>query len=235
MAMSERQTPGTAPENTIHDTAGALRRRLRAARAALTDAQRGEGSAAIMAHLRAGLKDRVAAPGLPRLGEAGGHWPPVAAFWPLAHEPDLRPLLAEWAEAGVALALPRVERVAHPLAFVAWTPGAPMHSGAYGIPEPAGDAHVLPGIVLVPTLGYSAEGGRVGYGGGYYDRTLAAWRASGHPHVAIGVAWRGARLRAGEYVFAAHDMPLDAVVDEDGWHLPAAPRRAPEGGAGAGG
>ena len=89
-------------------------------------------------------------------------------------------------------------------------------------------AELLPDVVLVPTLGYTAQGDRLGYGGGYYDRSLAALRDRGHPFIAIGIAWSCGALDAG-YAPAAHDFPLDAVLTEDGW-VPAAPLE--QGGAG---
>lgn len=162
-------------------------------------------SAAIRGHLGHGLA-----------GPLAGRT--VAGFWPLGGEPDLRPLLTHWAQSGVIVTLPTVAERAAPLQFLAWTPEAPMRTGAYGIAEPAPGPPCLPDIVLVPMLGYTLQGERVGYGGGYYDRTLAAWREAGHAVQTIGLAWRASRLAPGEYPFAAHDMAMDAVVDETGWH-----------------
>src|SRR5690606_3599100 len=99
-------------------------------------------------------------------------------------------------------------------------PGLPMRTGAYGIPEPEGTPACDPDIVLVPTLGYTQDGDRLGYGGGYYDRTLAELRKMNKSHVAIGVTFACGRLAAGEHRAAAHDARLDAVVDERGWLVP---------------
>lgn len=201
--MEEKDS--SASRQALQDTAAIVRQRLRAARQALSPAQIAEASGAIRAHVQAGLveeiRDRT-----------------VAGFWPLGGEPDLRPLLATWARAGVTVALPIVAQRAAPLHFLPWTPEAPMRTGAYGIAEPAPGPVCLPDIVLVPMLGYTLQGERVGYGGGYYDRTIAAWRASGHVVRTVGIAWRASRLAPGEYPFAPHDMALDAVVDETGWH-----------------
>ena len=91
-------------------------------------------------------------------------------------EPDLRPLLEQWVEAGITVVLPVVRERNAPLAFLPWTPDAPMRSGAYGIQEPAAGDELPPDVVLAPTLGFTPFGDRVGYGGSYYDRTLAALR-----------------------------------------------------------
>ncbi len=145
----------------------------------------------------------------------------VAAFWPMADEPDLRPLLTQWSEAGMTVALPVVRERNAPLAFLPWTPEAELRAGPYGIQEPVAGPELLPDVVLVPTLGYTELGDRLGYGGGYYDRTLAALRDRGHPFTAVGIAWSCGELDPG-YVPAAHDVRLDAVLTQDGW-VPHAP------------
>ncbi|AIT25910.1 5-formyltetrahydrofolate cyclo-ligase [Bordetella holmesii 30539] len=145
----------------------------------------------------------------------------VAAFWPMAEEPDLRPLLQQWADNGITVALPVVQGADRPLEFHRWLPHEPMRAGAYGISEPQSGAIVLPDVVLVPTLGYTAQAERLGYGGGYYDRTLAALTAAGHPYTAIGIAWDEGLLPS-DYTPAAHDIPLAAVLTPSGW-VPEAP------------
>jgi len=144
----------------------------------------------------------------------------VAAYWPMEGEPDLRPLLQQWVENGVKVCLPRIAVRGQPLEFRNWTPDAPMAPGHYGIPEPDGDV-CMPDVILVPTLGYTAQADRLGYGGGYYDRTLAALAAARHHYVTIGIAWAEGRLPEG-YQPAAHDARLDAILTPDGW-LPQAP------------
>ncbi|GAA4324502.1 hypothetical protein GCM10023144_06110 [Pigmentiphaga soli] len=141
----------------------------------------------------------------------------LAAFWPIGEEPDLRPLLARLAaDPRLCLALPVIERRAAPLGFRLWTPGAAMRAGDYGIPEPADAAPARPDIVLVPTLGFTAQGDRIGYGGGFYDRTLAQLRRGGAV-TAFGVAYACGALGPDEHVPAPHDARLDAVVTENGW------------------
>jgi 5,10-methenyltetrahydrofolate synthetase len=96
-----------------------------------------------------------------------------------------------------------------------------MQEGAYGIKEPVGDLAPPPDLVLVPTLGYTRKGDRVGYGKGYYDRTLAALKASGHRFTTIGIAWACGDLTGEDYTPAAHDVPLDAILTDKGWAVPA--------------
>ena len=141
----------------------------------------------------------------------------VAAFWPMEDEPDLRPLLKQWAESGIQVLLPVVKAPASALEFHAWQPDHEMRAGAYGIPVPVNDAPALPDVILVPTLGYTEQADRLGYGGGYYDRTLASLRESGHAHIKIGIAWKEGRISQADYRAAEHDVRLDAVLTPAGW------------------
>jgi 5-formyltetrahydrofolate cyclo-ligase len=204
-------------KNTLEDNAVPLRTRLRQARAAQTEEVSRRGALLMRGRLFTWL-------GLAREAALRANRPVpsvVAAFWPMQDEPDLRPLLIQWTEAGVSVALPTVRERNQALEFRAWTPDAPMQEGAYGIMEPVAGPALAPDLVLVPTLGYTAKGDRVGYGGGYYDRTLAAWQASGHVFTSIGVAWSCGRLDD-SHVPQAHDVRLDAILTPDGW-VPKAP------------
>ena len=158
-----------------------------------------------------------------RLEQAGKPVPEtIAAYWALPGEPELTPLLYQWVqEEGYRVCLPVVTGDNQPLQFRLWTPDTPMKAGAYGIAEPQGEPAPPPDVVLVPTLGFTRQGDRVGYGKGYYDRTLAAWRASGHPFVSIGVAWAVGDLSADDYTPQEHDQKLDAVLTDKGWAVPA--------------
>lgn len=142
-------------------------------------------------------------------GEGGaGADPGLGVYWPLRGEPDLQPLYAELARAGVRLALPLVVAPDCPLAFVAWVPGEPMASDRMGVAVPALQRLVdRPGVLLVPCLGFTQERFRLGYGGGYYDRTL---EKEPRP-VTVGIAYSGDQV-----AFAAgpHDVPLDWVIAE---------------------
>lgn len=213
-------------QNPAQNTAVALRARLRQARAELPADTRSRGGLLLRGRLFSWLNAaRQAA------AASGRRLDRVAAYWPMADEPDLRPLLEQWVQAGISVCLPTIAARNQPLVFRNWTPQASLREGQYGIPEPDGEPCV-PDVILVPTLGYTDEADRLGYGGGYYDRTLAALASAGHDYVSVGIAWTEGRLPA-EYQPALHDMRLDAVLTPDGW-LPRAPLdAAPAPGASA--
>ena len=96
----------------------------------------------------------------------------VSGFWPMGDEIDIRPLLAGLHARGHPIGLPVTGRRGTPLVFRAWTPGAAMTAGRFGTSHPEGP-EVTPAALLIPLLAFDAEGGRLGYGGGFYDRTLA--------------------------------------------------------------
>ena len=148
----------------------------------------------------------------------------IAAFWPLAEEPDITPMLHQLIEANHIVVLPVVATRQAPLEFHRWIPDSPMTSGNFGVMEPARTEPLQPDILFVPTLGYTAQGDRLGYGGGYYDRTLAAMRLQGHAPLTIGIAWSAGLLNARypDYLPQSHDMPLQAVLSAQGW-LPLRP------------
>lgn len=133
----------------------------------------------------------------------------LGVYWPLAGEPDLRPAYAEIAAAGVRLALPVVVERDAPLGFAEWIPGEPTETDRLGVAVPS-DLRMIerPPALLVPCLGFNAQGYRVGYGGGFYDRTLAP-----APRPAtVGVAYGCQRV---EFTGDAHDVPLDRVITEE--------------------
>jgi 5-formyltetrahydrofolate cyclo-ligase len=144
----------------------------------------------------------------------------IGFYWPLRGEFDARHWIAAWlrADASRSAALPGIPERHAPLAFYAWTPEAPMREGHHGIPEPASQEHVLPELLLVPCVGFDAQGYRLGYGGGYYDRTLAAWPGE-RPPVTVGIAWEACRIEEGVPEREAHDLPLDAIVTDAATHL----------------
>ena len=134
----------------------------------------------------------------------------VAGYFPFRDEADPRALMAALSAKGHPLALPSVEPD-RPLTFRAWAIGDAMHLSAYGIPEPLASApEAVPNLVLVPLLAFDAAGHRLGYGGGFYDRTLQALKGV----VAIGVAYAGQEVPA--LPREAHDHPLHAVITENG-------------------
>jgi 5-formyltetrahydrofolate cyclo-ligase len=136
---------------------------------------------------------------------------PVSGFWPIRSEIDPRPLLLALHARGQALALPAV--VPPDLVFRAWAPGEPLERKPFGLSEPSAEASRRPPrILLVPLAAFDRAGGRLGYGRGYYDRTLAALRAQG-PAVAIGFAF--AAQEVPEVPMGSGDERLDAVVTEE--------------------
>jgi 5-formyltetrahydrofolate cyclo-ligase len=132
-------------------------------------------------------------------------------YWPFRGEIGLHPLVRRLIERGARAALPVVVEKAQPLEFWAWRPGAPLRRGVWDIPVPTERQVVRPTALLVPLVGSDSEGYRLGYGGGYYDRTLAAMDP--RPFT-IGVGYELGRL---ETIHPQpHDIPMDAIVTEAG-------------------
>lgn len=174
-----------------------LRHGRLAAREAVPAAERAGMSAQIEAHL-AGLVE--ARP------------PAVIGFcWPMKGEFDAWPLVGGLLERGWRAALPVAERNATPLVFRPWSPDAAMATDMFGIPVPDTLETVLPAIVLVPLVAFDDAGYRLGYGGGFFDRTLAG--LSPRP-LAIGVGFEVGRVSTVHP--QAHDIPMDAIVTEKG-------------------
>lgn len=136
----------------------------------------------------------------------------LSGYWPIKGEPDLRPALAALHRAGITIALPVVETRAAPLVFRRWTPQMKLVRGDWNIPVPPPQADVLtPDIALAPCLGWDGGCFRLGWGGGYFDRTLAA--LTPRP-LGIGIALSAARLPT---IFPQpHDIPLGLILTEDG-------------------
>jgi 5,10-methenyltetrahydrofolate synthetase len=135
----------------------------------------------------------------------------VGFCWPFKGEYDARHPVRYWRERGAFAALPEVVASREPLVFRRWWPGAPMKRGVYDIPHPDGTDVVVPDIALVPMNGCDDLGYRLGYGGGYFDRTLAQSRER---MIAIGVAFEA--LRVPTIHPQPHDIPMDFVVTEAG-------------------
>ncbi len=151
-----------------------------------------------------------------RVREALAHYRPhaVGFYWPLAGEFDARAIIGEWLAQDVRrqAALPVVAMKGCALQFHAWAPDAPMRIGHHRIPEPADARPLLPDLLLIPCVGFDDEGYRLGYGGGYYDRTLAAWEGTSKP-VTIGIGYEACRATLPREL---HDVPLDAIVSDAG-------------------
>jgi 5,10-methenyltetrahydrofolate synthetase len=146
--------------------------------------------------------------------ESGFGVPPGAVVgfcWPYKNEFDARFAVRHWRERGAVAALPEVVEKARPLRFRKWWPGAPMAPGAYDILVPTGTEVLVPDVAIVPMNGFDDEGYRLGYGGGYFDRTLAALERR---VLAIGVGFEALRLPT--IYPQPHDIPMDFVVTEAG-------------------
>lgn len=172
-----------------------LRREMVARRAALSDAEHAGLSARIVEYLLTSLP----VPGM------------VAFCWPIKHEPDVRAVVERWSALGARAALPVVVAEEAPLAFRLWTADTPLIADRYGIPTPAAGDFVRPDTILLPLNGFDAAGYRLGYGGGFFDRTLAA--LSPRP-LAVGVGFEINRLDSIRP--ASHDQRLDWIVTEAG-------------------
>jgi 5-formyltetrahydrofolate cyclo-ligase len=133
----------------------------------------------------------------------------VAGIWPLSDEIDLRALWYALHERGQRVLLPETPPRGNPLVFRHWTPGTDMVLERFGTQRPVGDIGV-PEIIFVPFLAFDAAGHRLGYGGGYYDRTLAA--LTGVPAIGVGFA----ALQVDSVPVGPHDRPLDAIFTEQG-------------------
>ena len=143
----------------------------------------------------------------------------IGAYWPIKGEFDPLPALHRWKEDGELLEQPEPRRIGLPvvnketrsMSFHAWYPGCPMEEDAYGIPKPKDTEIITPTLVFAPCVGYGPGGYRLGYGGGFYDRMLAS--LSPKP-VSVGLGFGMGFLPDLEP--EAHDMPLDAILNEYG-------------------
>ena len=143
----------------------------------------------------------------------------VAGFWPIKSELDPRPLMAAMTALGLKTSLPATPKPGKPLIFHAWNDDDPVIEGLYGTSEPEADAPVIiPALVLVPMLAFDADGYRLGYGGGFYDRTLTKLRSEGHIVHCIGVAYDIQLVD--EVPIGEFDAKLDGVLTESGLLLP---------------
>jgi 5-formyltetrahydrofolate cyclo-ligase len=133
----------------------------------------------------------------------------VAGFWPLDGEIDVRPLLHTLRHMGHQIVLPITPRRGEPLTFGLWSPGDTLISERFGTMRPIG-AERVPQFVLVPLLAFDRTGARLGYGGGFYDRTLALLP----DRIALGCAF--AAQMVDEVPVGPYDIRLDAVATENG-------------------
>ena len=130
-------------------------------------------------------------------------------YWPIRGEYDARKLVAGLLERGARAAMPVVVQKGAPLVFRNWHPGVRMENGFWDIPVPADDDRVIPTTLLVPLVGFDDSCYRLGYGGGYYDRTLASLAVK---PLAIGIGYEFAHLKT--IYPQPHDIPMTAIVTE---------------------
>jgi len=131
----------------------------------------------------------------------------VSVYWPIRGEPDLRAWMHARHERGTRVALPVALEAHRPLAFHEWHPQARLARGLWKIPYPAEGIEVTPQVVLAPLVGFDEEGYRLGYGGAFFDRTLALL----HPRpLAVGVGYASAKIKT---IFPQpYDIPMDWIV-----------------------
>lgn len=186
-----------APITTTNaDDKANLRRKLLALRRELSPEQRSAATAAIAARLQ--------------------HWcilhaiVELGVYWPIRQEPDLLPCYQALHQSGIELALPVVVAKDAALQFARWVPGQEMTKDAFGVAIPAQPHMIaLPPALLIPCVGFNPQRFRLGYGGGFYDRTLAA---TPRPRT-LGIAYA---CQAANFESASHDMALDAIITENG-------------------
>ncbi|SNR56072.1 5-formyltetrahydrofolate cyclo-ligase [Puniceibacterium sediminis] len=142
---------------------------------------------------------------------AGYRGVPVAGFLPIRTEIDPRPAMEE-ASAHGPVAVPVIIGPDQPLKFSLWEPGCALREGPFGAMVPAVDRFIEPEILIVPLVAFTRAGGRLGYGGGFYDRTLELLRSK-RPTLAIGFAY--AAQEADDLPLEPTDQPLDLIVTEN--------------------
>jgi 5-formyltetrahydrofolate cyclo-ligase len=142
---------------------------------------------------------------------------PLAGYMPMRTEIDCLPAMAGHLAAGGAVGVPVILAAATPLQFRAWSPDARMVAGEFGALIPADGDWVVPEVLIVPLLSFDRRGFRLGYGGGFYDRTLEGLRTRG-PVTAIGYAY--AAQEVDDVPIEPTDQPLDMIVTEAGVIMP---------------
>lgn len=213
--MSEHEPEGGSPPCLLHELDASLgslvdpqqardvarwrkaeRERLLTRRMAMAPALRSEHTAALIERLT------TIVPPDERI---------VSLYWPIRGEPDLRDWMRQRCAAGGCVALPVATAHGVPLKFREWRPGAPMARGLWKIPHPAEGKEVQPQIVLAPLVGFDRQGFRLGYGGGFFDRTLAVLRP--RPLV-VGVGYAATAI---ETIYPQpHDIGMDWIVTGSG-------------------
>lgn len=182
----------------IEEAKAALRTAAHKKRGAFHPSLRGEAALAAAAHFFESVE----------LGKSAV----VAGYWPIRDEMDIKPVIARLMDSGQPVCLPVVLGEEQPLELRLWQDGAPLYEAGFGTLAPPEEApRAVPDVILMPLLGFDRLGTRLGYGGGYYDRTLASLPR--RPRL-IGFAF--ALQEVDHIPREAHDVPLDAIVTEEG-------------------
>jgi 5-formyltetrahydrofolate cyclo-ligase len=185
-------------DEKLEEAKAQLRLRAHAQRAALPHDERVEASRAAAEHFFSGI---VLDPGAI-----------VAAYWPIRDEVDCQPILIRLMDSAQPVCLPVVLGDGEPLQLRLWGQGAALYPAGFGTLAPDDMAPIVePDVILMPLLGFDSRGTRLGYGGGYYDRTLAAMTKKAR---LVGLAFASQEIA--EIPREPHDIPLDAVVTEHG-------------------
>jgi 5-formyltetrahydrofolate cyclo-ligase len=191
MVMSPQDWPA------VREWRKSERQRLLAMRAALDPEARAAAAARILPFAHEAIRRHAARA--------------VGLYWPIKSELDFRMLAEQLARDGIATALPVILEKGTPLAYWQWSPGEPLERGFWNIPVPRQRRPIHPDAVLAPTVGFDRAGYRLGYGGGYFDRTLAQ---ADRPSLAIGIGLDFARL---DTIWPQpHDIPMDVIITELG-------------------
>ncbi|MBE7637979.1 5-formyltetrahydrofolate cyclo-ligase [Sneathiella sp. P13V-1] len=136
----------------------------------------------------------------------------VGGYYPYGSELNCLPLIEKLTDLGIMTSLPVVHAKASPLIFRKWQSGDVTYAGAYGIPTPTEEQSIVePDLLLVPMLAFDGKGGRLGYGGGFYDRTLEKMRKE-KDVIAVGYAY--AEQEVDHLITDTHDQPLDWMVTD---------------------
>lgn len=145
----------------------------------------------------------------------------VSGYWPMGSEADVRPILHCLERHKFTIGLPVVVAKQTPLVFRRWQTGAAMEKGVWNIGIPADPTEVTPKAMLVPIVAFDEAGYRLGYGGGFYDRTIDRLKSMGHRPLTVGIALETQKIDAVPH--ESWDERLDMVVTEDGFYMFGAP------------
>ncbi|MDR1350147.1 MAG: 5-formyltetrahydrofolate cyclo-ligase [Zoogloeaceae bacterium] len=136
----------------------------------------------------------------------------IAFYWPMHNEPDVRTALEVWRKAGATIALPVTIAPQTPLVFRAWTPETSLANDAFGIPAPMAGESLYPDVIIIPLNAFDVAGFRLGYGGGFFDRTLAILPRA---PLTLGVGFELGRVESIQP--QTHDYPVDWLFTEAGF------------------